>query len=77
MAVAALVLAGFPAGYDTALVAAAGVAILLVTRRVRPMKVYAAIDWHLLMLFVGVSQTSSSWKARGAAVIRSRLPSTP
>lgn len=49
-----LVLAGFLAGYDTALVAAAGAAILLVTRRVRPGKVYRAIDWDLLMLFVGL-----------------------
>lgn len=48
------VLAGFLAGYDTALVAAAGAAVLLVTRRVRPRKIYAAIDWDLLMLFVGL-----------------------
>ena len=46
--------AGFLAGYDTALVAAAGAAALLVTRRVRPRKVYAAIDWDLLMLFIGL-----------------------
>ncbi|MGC4084566.1 MAG: SLC13 family permease [Vicinamibacterales bacterium] len=48
------VLAGFLAGVDTALVAASGAAVLLVTRRVRPRKVYAAIDWDLLMLFVGL-----------------------
>lgn len=48
------VLAGFLLGYDTALVAAAGAAALLVTRRVRPRKVYQAIDWDLLMLFVGL-----------------------
>jgi Na+/H+ antiporter NhaD/arsenite permease-like protein len=54
LTVTALVLAGFLAGYDTALVAAAGAASLLVTRRVRPRKVYAAIDWDLLMLFVGL-----------------------
>lgn len=48
------VLAGFLAGGDTALVAAAGAAVLLVTRRVRPRKVYQAIDWDLLMLFVGL-----------------------
>jgi len=52
--VTALVLAGFLAGYDTALVAAAGAASLLVTRRVRPRKVYTAIDWDLLMLFIGL-----------------------
>ena len=54
LSVCALVLAGFLAGYNTALVAAAGAAVLLITRRVRPRKVYAAIDWDLLMLFVGL-----------------------
>jgi Na+/H+ antiporter NhaD/arsenite permease-like protein len=53
-AVIAFVVAGFLAGYDTALVAAAGAAALLITRRVRPRKVYAAIDWDLLMLFSGL-----------------------
>jgi Na+/H+ antiporter NhaD/arsenite permease-like protein len=48
------VLGAFLAGYDTALVSAAGAAALLVTRRVRPRKIYAAIDWDLLMLFVGL-----------------------
>lgn len=52
--VAGGMLAGFLAGYDTALVAAAGVAVLLVTRRVSPRKIYAAIDWDLLMLFAGL-----------------------
>ena len=52
--VAGAMLAGFFAGYDTALVSAAGAAALLVTRRVAPKKVYAAIDWDLLMLFAGL-----------------------
>lgn len=52
--VMAAVLAGFLAGYNTALVAVSGAAVLLVTRRVRPRKVYAAIDWDLLMLFIGL-----------------------
>jgi Na+/H+ antiporter NhaD/arsenite permease-like protein len=52
--VAAGMLAGFLAGYDTALVAAVGAAVLLLTRRVSPRKVYAAIDWDLLMLFGGL-----------------------
>ncbi len=54
LAVCVLVLAGFLAGYNTALVAASGAAVLLVTRRVRPRKIYAAIDWDLLMLFIGL-----------------------
>jgi Na+/H+ antiporter NhaD/arsenite permease-like protein len=52
--VAAAMLFGFLVGYDTALVSAAGAAVLLLTRRVSPRKVYAAIDWDLLMLFGGL-----------------------
>jgi Na+/H+ antiporter NhaD/arsenite permease-like protein len=52
--VAGAMLTGFLAGYDTALVSAAGAAVLLITRRVSPNKVYAAIDWDLLMLFGGL-----------------------
>jgi Na+/H+ antiporter NhaD/arsenite permease-like protein len=52
--VASAMLAGFLAGYDPALVSAAGAAVLLLTRRVSPRKVYAAIDWDLLMLFAGL-----------------------
>ena len=54
LVVTVLVLAGFLAGYDIAIVAVAGAAALLVTRRVRPRKVYAAVDWDLLMLFIGL-----------------------
>ncbi len=54
MAVTAGVLAGFIAGLDVALVAAAGAAALLVTRRVKPEKIYRLIDWDLLMLFIGL-----------------------
>jgi Na+/H+ antiporter NhaD/arsenite permease-like protein len=52
--VATLMLAGFIAGYDTALVAAAGGAALLITRRVKPQKIWRRIDWDLLVLFVGL-----------------------
>ena len=52
--VAALMIAGFFAGVEPALVAAAGAAALLVTRRVKPDKVWRRIDWDLLMLFVGL-----------------------
>jgi len=52
--VAALMLVGFFAGIDPALVAAGGAAALLVTRRVKPEKVWRRIDWDLLMLFVGL-----------------------
>jgi Na+/H+ antiporter NhaD/arsenite permease-like protein len=52
--VAAGVVIAFLAGADTALVAASAAAILLVTRRVKPDKVYRRIDWGLLTLFVGL-----------------------
>jgi Na+/H+ antiporter NhaD/arsenite permease-like protein len=52
--VAAGVLAGFLAGFEPALVSACGAAVLLVTRRVKPEKVYRQIDWGLLVLFVGL-----------------------
>jgi Na+/H+ antiporter NhaD/arsenite permease-like protein len=54
LVVAGLVLAGFLAGYDPALVASGGAAALLVTRRVNPDKVYRQIDWDLLVLFIGL-----------------------
>ena len=54
LAVAAGVVIAFLAGADTALVAASAAAILLVTRRVKPEKVYRRIDWGLLTLFVGL-----------------------
>lgn len=52
--VAALMIGGFFAGVEPALVAAGGAAALLVTRRVKPDKVWRRIDWDLLMLFVGL-----------------------
>jgi len=52
--VAAGMFAAFLAGYDSALVAAAGAAALLITRRVKPERVYRQVDWDLLVLFVGL-----------------------
>ncbi len=52
--VAAAMLVGFLAGVEPALVAAGGAAALLVTRRIKPEKVWKRVDWDLLMLFVGL-----------------------
>lgn len=52
--VAGGMLAAFIAGLDVALVAGAGAAALLVTRRVKPEKIWRRIDWDLLVLFVGL-----------------------
>jgi Na+/H+ antiporter NhaD/arsenite permease-like protein len=52
--VLAIVLGGFLAGVAPALMAAIGAALLLITRTVEPRKVYADIDWGLLVFFVGL-----------------------
>ncbi len=52
--VTAGVVGGFFAGWDSAIVAAAGAGALMIAGHIRPRKVYAAIDWELLMLFVGL-----------------------
>ncbi len=52
--VLAIVLAGFLGGAPPAMMAALGAALLLITRSVEPKKVYAEIDWGLLVFFVGL-----------------------
>jgi Na+/H+ antiporter NhaD/arsenite permease-like protein len=44
----------FLSGVEPALASAAAAAALLVTRTVKPQKVYRQIDWDLLVLFVGL-----------------------
>ena len=48
------VLVGFLAGVPASLVAAVGAALLLITRTTEPKRVYAEIDWGLLVFFVGL-----------------------
>jgi Na+/H+ antiporter NhaD/arsenite permease-like protein len=54
LVVATGVVAALLYGFEPALVAAMAAAVLLLTRRVRPEKVYRQIDWDLLVLFVGL-----------------------
>ncbi|WP_243450405.1 SLC13 family permease [Desulfosporosinus sp. Sb-LF] len=54
LAVVVLVLAGFLAGFDPAIVASSGAAYLLITRRIKPNKVYSGIDFNLLVIFIGL-----------------------
>jgi Na+/H+ antiporter NhaD/arsenite permease-like protein len=49
-----IMLGAFLAGVPIALVAITGAAYTLLTRRVRPEKVYREIDWQLLVLFSGL-----------------------
>ena len=53
-AVVLVMLAAFLAGVPVALVAIAGAGYTLVTRRVKPEKVYGEINWSLLVLFTGL-----------------------
>jgi Na+/H+ antiporter NhaD/arsenite permease-like protein len=49
-----LVLAGFLAGWEPALVAVTGAALLLITRRTNPRDLYREVDWSLLLFFAGL-----------------------
>jgi Na+/H+ antiporter NhaD/arsenite permease-like protein len=52
--VVCVMLAAFLAGVPIALVAVGGAAYTLLTRRVKPEKVYREINWELLVLFAGL-----------------------
>jgi len=52
--VALIVVAGFFFGVPPALMAALGAAMLLITRTGDPHKLYAEVDWGLLVFFVGL-----------------------
>ena len=52
--VAVLIVVLFFSGVGVASASMIGAAILLITRRVKPAKVYADVDWQLLALFAGL-----------------------
>jgi len=52
--VVAVVVIGFFAGVPPAMMAALGAAALLTTRSLDPRKVYAEVDWGVLVFFVGL-----------------------
>lgn len=54
MAVSAGMIAGFFGGWPVPKVAVVAGAVLLVTRRVKPERIYREIDWALLVMFVGL-----------------------
>ncbi len=54
LVVAFLILVGFLMGFDPALVASLGAAYLLITRRIKPNKIYSGIDFNLLVIFIGL-----------------------
>ena len=65
-AIAAMLVA-FLAGAPIALMAIAGAAYLLLTRRVNPAKVYREIDWEVLVLFIGMFVLIGGAEAAGIA----------
>lgn len=48
------VVLGFLFGLEPALTASLGAAVLLITRRLKPNKVYTGIDYNLLVIFIGL-----------------------
>lgn len=54
LAVLAFVIIGYIAGKDLAITSGLGAAVLLMTRRVAPNKIYTSIDFNLLVIFVGL-----------------------
>jgi Na+/H+ antiporter NhaD/arsenite permease-like protein len=60
-----VMLAAFLAGVPIAMVALAGAAYTLLTRRVKPEKVYREINWSLLVLFAGLFVLTGGLEAAG------------
>lgn len=52
--VTACILIGFLAGFDAVIIASLGAAYLLITRRLKPDKIYCHIDFNLLVIFAGL-----------------------
>jgi len=73
LAVVAMLIA-FLAGVPVALVAVAGAAYTLLTRRVKPDKVYREIDWKLLVLFTGLFVLTGGVERVGLADVVLRSP---
>jgi Na+/H+ antiporter NhaD/arsenite permease-like protein len=63
----AVMLVAFLAGVPIALVAISGAAYMLLTRRVKPDKVYREIDWKLLVLFTGLFVLTGGVERTGLA----------
>jgi Na+/H+ antiporter NhaD/arsenite permease-like protein len=60
-----VMLIAFLAGVPIALVAIAGAAYTLFTRRVKPEKVYREVNWQLLVLFVGLFVLTGGFERSG------------
>lgn len=74
LVVICLVLAGFLAGFDPTIVASLGAAYLLMTRRVKPNKIYAGIDFNLLVIFIGLFVIIGGVEHSGLLKLLTNLP---
>ncbi|HEX2440283.1 MAG TPA: SLC13 family permease, partial [Methylomirabilota bacterium] len=62
-----VMLLAFLTGVPIAVVAIGGAAYCLVTRRVKPEKVYREVNWGLLVLFVGLFVLWTAWRSGAGA----------
>lgn len=70
-----LVLGMYIGGYDIALTASLGAAFLLITRHIKPNKIYTSIDFNLLIIFIGLFVIIGGVKASGLlAQLQNWLP---
>jgi len=74
--VAAAVLVMFMLGFPTHLVALAAGAFLLFTRRVKPARIYALVDWTMLAMFAGLFVVVAGLGSTGFAPTMLRLVGT-
>src|SRR2546430_15116251 len=74
VAAVVVMLVAFLAGVPIAIVAIAGAAATLLTRRVNPNKVYREIDWKLLVLFTGLFVLTGGAERTGLA---DAIPTSP
>ncbi|MEN6525658.1 MAG: SLC13 family permease [Candidatus Polarisedimenticolia bacterium] len=72
----ALMLAGFVAGVPTPLAALAAAALLVVTRRLKPERVFREVDWSLLVFFAGLFVVTGAIESTGlsARLFAAALP---
>ena len=69
-----LVLVGFLTGFDPAIVASLGAAYLLITRRIKPNKIYRGIDFNLLVIFIGLFVIIGGVEHSGLLMLLMQMP---
>lgn len=65
LVILAAIILGYMLGYDLVLLALIGAALLLITRRVKPNRLYTGVDFNLLIMFIGLFIVIGSVKHSG------------